>query len=155
MSSSDDARDRADNAGEAEAALPLDAPGDHAARDDAADEVAADGAEVPSSFEEALAELEAIVEAVSEDRVPIDELGSKVARGAALVAACRRQLDATEVEVTRVADELARLAESGATTIDAETAPGERRETDNRYGGALHSETLSATDDAPHAEGER
>lgn len=69
------------------------------------------GAEAPEalSFEAALAELEEIVEAVSEDRIGIDELGDKVARGAELVRACRHHLDAADVEVTRVTEELAQL----------------------------------------------
>lgn len=78
---------------------------------DAATARAGAAADAPEavSFEAALAELEEIVEAVSEDRIGIDELGGKVARGAELVRACRRHLDAADVEVTRVTEELARL----------------------------------------------
>ena len=87
------------------------------------------GAEAPEtlSFEAALAELEEIVEAVSEDRIGIDELGGKVARGAELVRACRRHLDAADVEVTRVTEELAQLGlrESAARGAAEEGEPAD------------------------------
>ncbi len=86
------------------------------------------GAEGPEglSFEAALAELEEIVEAVSEDRIGIDELGGKVARGAELVRACRRHLDAADIEVTRVTEELAQLGlrESASHRAAGEDGPG-------------------------------
>ena len=86
-------------------------------------------AEAPEalSFEAALAELEEIVEAVSEDRIGIDELGGKVARGAELVRACRRHLDAADVEVTRVTEELAQLGlrESAARGAAEEGEPAD------------------------------
>lgn len=83
------------------------------------------------SFEAALAELEAIVEAVSEDRIGIDELGGKVARGAELVRACRRHLDAADVEVTRVTEELAQL---GLRESAAREAAGEGASVDAPVG---------------------
>lgn len=99
------------------------------------------GPKRPASFEAALEELEEIVEAVSEDRIPIDELGSKVARGAELVAICRQQLAATQAEVTRVTEELARLAHrdqaadtgpaTGEEPVDAPAAPPPDRDPDD------------------------
>lgn len=54
------------------------------------------------TYEAAVTELEAIVAALQRDDVGVDELGVKVARGAALVAVCRERLATAELAVEEV-----------------------------------------------------
>ncbi len=54
------------------------------------------------SYSEAVAELEAILEAIDRDAVDLDELGDKVSRAAVLIEHCRERIDATETQVQEV-----------------------------------------------------
>jgi exodeoxyribonuclease VII small subunit len=54
------------------------------------------------TYEAAVSELEAIVTALQRDDIGVDELGAKVARGAALVEICRDRLRAAELAVEEV-----------------------------------------------------
>jgi exodeoxyribonuclease VII small subunit len=53
----------------------------------------------PSSYEAALAELEALVRALESQQLPLDQLLSSHQRGAALLAWCRAKLQAVEQQV--------------------------------------------------------
>lgn len=64
------------------------------------------------TYEAAVTELEAIVAALQRDDVGVDELGVKVARGAALVAVCRERLVTAELAVEEVVASL-RAVEDG------------------------------------------
>jgi exodeoxyribonuclease VII small subunit len=70
------------------------------------------------TYEAAVSELEAIVAALQRDDVGVDELGVKVARGAALVAICRERLATAELAVEEVVASL-RAAEDGPSTGQA------------------------------------
>lgn len=65
-----------------------------------------DGAGEHPSYEDAIAELEALVEALQRDEVAVDELEVRVARGAELVELCRSRLARAELAVEEVADAL-------------------------------------------------
>ena len=56
-------------------------------------------AEKPLTFEEALAKLEAIVSAIEEGDVPLEESISKYAEGIELVKKCRAILDRAEKKI--------------------------------------------------------
>ena len=57
-------------------------------------------------YGEALAELNAILEAIEEDRFDLDELGDQVGRAAELIRMCRHKIDATELQIQSIIDEL-------------------------------------------------
>jgi exodeoxyribonuclease VII small subunit len=61
------------------------------------------GAE-PSSYEQALAELERLVAAMEGGQLPLDQLLESYRRGAELLAYCRSRLEAVEQQV-KVLDE--------------------------------------------------
>jgi exodeoxyribonuclease VII small subunit len=64
--------------------------------------------ETPSiRYDDAIAELEEILEAIENAELPIDELAPKIERAAALLVQCRGLLRATEA---RVEEALAALA---------------------------------------------
>jgi exodeoxyribonuclease VII small subunit len=67
------------------------------------------------AYAEALAELEAILRAVEDPALPVDELAPKIERAAALIAHCRGVLEQTEL---RVGDALREL--QAATTGNGE-----------------------------------
>lgn len=64
------------------------------------------------TYEAAVTELETIVTALQRDDVSVDELGDKVARGAALVEICRGRLRAAELAVEEVVAALRAADES-------------------------------------------
>ena len=53
----------------------------------------------PATYEEALAELEALVDAMERGEMPLDRLLESYRRGADLLAYCRSCLDAADVQV--------------------------------------------------------
>jgi exodeoxyribonuclease VII small subunit len=79
------------------------------------------GEEPVLGYEEAIAELEAIVTDLQNDEVGVDELADRVARGARLVELCRDRLRRAELAVDEVVDALRTAAERDAARDD--TAP--------------------------------
>ena len=57
-------------------------------------------------YEDAMAELEAILRAVEDGDVGLDELSEKVARAAVLIRTCQSRIRDTELSVQSVLDEL-------------------------------------------------
>ena len=55
-------------------------------------------------YDEAVAELEQIVNAMESENISIDELGSKVKRATELIAFCKKKLTDTEKEVNKILD---------------------------------------------------
>lgn len=55
------------------------------------------------NFEEAMAELESIVHAMEEDRLPLEELVSRYERGMNLLRICREQIEAARQRIEIVA----------------------------------------------------
>jgi exodeoxyribonuclease VII small subunit len=53
----------------------------------------------PASYEDALAELEALVIAMERGEMPLDRLLDSYRRGAELLAVCRSRLDAVDAQV--------------------------------------------------------
>jgi exodeoxyribonuclease VII small subunit len=64
------------------------------------------GEDLALGYEEAIAELEAIVTDLQNDEVGVDELADRVARGARLVELCRDRLRRAELAVDEVVDAL-------------------------------------------------
>ena len=54
----------------------------------------------PASYEQALAELEALVQAMEAGKMPLDQLLSSYKRGAELLQQCRARLQVVEDQVT-------------------------------------------------------
>ncbi|MEE8600503.1 exodeoxyribonuclease VII small subunit [Euzebya tangerina] len=65
---------------------------------------ATDAAE-PSSYAEAEAELEQILEALESEQVDVDELSAHVARARELITWCRATVARAEVTITELLDE--------------------------------------------------
>ncbi len=63
------------------------------------------------TYKDALAELEIILSAIEDEQVDIDELAVKVKRSAELIRLCRSRIDAAEIQVEAVVNEM----ESGDT----------------------------------------
>lgn len=63
-----------------------------------------DAPPVPERYEDALAELERLVQAMESAQLPLDELLDGYRRGAALLAHCRARLDAVEQQVKVLED---------------------------------------------------
>ena len=57
-------------------------------------------------YTEALAELEAILDALDGDDIDIDKLSSDVRRAAELIGICRTRLSTTQAEVERIVADL-------------------------------------------------
>lgn len=55
-------------------------------------------------YDEAIAELEEIVNEMEKENISIDELGSKVKRATELIALCKKKLSDTEKEVSKIFD---------------------------------------------------
>ncbi len=53
----------------------------------------------PASYEEALAELDRLVQAMEGGQLPLDRLLTSYQRGTALLAFCRSRLEAVETQV--------------------------------------------------------
>lgn len=60
----------------------------------------------PAGYDAAYAELKAILEALQQDEIGVDELAEKVKRAAVLIAFCGERLRKAEGEVQKVLDEL-------------------------------------------------
>lgn len=58
----------------------------------------------PASYEDALGELERLVEAMENGQLPLDELLDRYKRGAELLAFCRQRLQAVEEQVKLLED---------------------------------------------------
>ena len=57
-------------------------------------------------YEDALAELNQILEDIDNQDIKVDELTKKVKRGAELIKLCKKKLTEIEMEVTGVLDDL-------------------------------------------------
>ena len=57
-------------------------------------------------YGDALQELNEILAAIEEDRFDLDELGDQVSRAASLIRLCRKKIDATELQVRSIIEEL-------------------------------------------------
>ncbi|MFO1268427.1 MAG: exodeoxyribonuclease VII small subunit [Rubrivivax sp.] len=74
--------------------IPLETPG----------QSAPGGAAAPASYEEAVAELDRLVEQMEQGQLPLDRLLDDYKRGAELLAWCRGRLEAVEVQVKLLED---------------------------------------------------
>jgi exodeoxyribonuclease VII small subunit len=61
-------------------------------------------ADLPERYEDALAELEELVQAMESGQLPLDQLLHSYRRGAALLGHCRTQLRAVEAQVKVLED---------------------------------------------------
>jgi exodeoxyribonuclease VII small subunit len=61
-------------------------------------------AHAPATYEQALAELEALVQAMEGGQMPLDQLLASYQRGAALLQQCRTRLQAVEDQVKLLED---------------------------------------------------
>ncbi|WP_138518945.1 exodeoxyribonuclease VII small subunit [Limnobacter alexandrii] len=68
---------------------------------------------VPASFEEAVAELEALVDTMDSQNLGLDQLLTDYKRGAYLVKYCRDRLSQVRKEVTEIEQTLNKPAEEG------------------------------------------
>jgi exodeoxyribonuclease VII small subunit len=59
---------------------------------------------LPSSYEDALSELEQLLASMEGGRLPLDRLLSSYQRGATLLALCRSRLQAVETQVQQLED---------------------------------------------------
>ncbi len=58
------------------------------------------------TYANAMAELEAILSAIEEEQVDVDELAVKVKRSAELIRFCRERIEAASIEVESVVREI-------------------------------------------------
>jgi exodeoxyribonuclease VII small subunit len=58
------------------------------------------------TYSAALAELEAIIEAIESEDVDVDALAERVKRAAVLISFCRERLKGTEAEVKKIVTEM-------------------------------------------------
>lgn len=58
------------------------------------------------NYGQALEELNTILESIEDDRFDLDELGAQVGRAAELIRLCRQKIDATELQIQTIIDEL-------------------------------------------------
>ena len=65
-----------------------------------------DEEELDLEYGEALEELNEILAAIEDDRYDLDELGEKVGRAAELIRLCRQKIDATELQIKSIIDDL-------------------------------------------------
>jgi exodeoxyribonuclease VII small subunit len=72
------------------------------------------------SYGEALAELEALLGELEDDRVDIDVLGDKVRRAAELIARCRARIADARMEVDRIVGTLDDTAVEAGTGAEDE-----------------------------------
>jgi exodeoxyribonuclease VII small subunit len=63
-----------------------------------------DGAALPARYEDALAELDELVQVMESGRLPLDELLVAYRRGAQLLSFCRDRLQAVEQQVKVLED---------------------------------------------------
>lgn len=57
-------------------------------------------------YGEALEELNEILAGIEDDEFDLDELGDQVDRAAELIRTCREKIDATELQIQSIIDEL-------------------------------------------------
>lgn len=57
-------------------------------------------------YNDAIAELRAILQGIEDEGVDLDELSAKVERAAFLIRTCRRRIQETELKVQRVLEDL-------------------------------------------------
>ena len=69
-------------------------------QDDATDK------ETEIKYGQALQELNEILAGIEEDRFDLDELGEQVDRAAELIRLCRDKIDATELQIKSIIDDL-------------------------------------------------
>ena len=69
---------------------------------------------MPASFEEAVAELEALVNTMDSQNLGLDQLLTDYKRGAYLVKYCRDRLSQVRKEVTEIEQTLNKPADEGA-----------------------------------------
>ena len=58
----------------------------------------------PATYEQALAELESLVQAMEAGKMPLDQVLASYKRGAELLSFCRRKLEAVEAQVKLLED---------------------------------------------------
>jgi len=58
------------------------------------------------SYEQAIKELEAIVNEIENEEISVDELSVKVKRASQLIVLCKTKLTKTEEEVSKVLEEM-------------------------------------------------
>ncbi|MCA1756010.1 MAG: exodeoxyribonuclease VII small subunit [Bacteroidales bacterium] len=63
-------------------------------------------AEKKISFNEAIKELENILEQIESGEPDVDELSGKVKRASELIKICRKKLKSTEEEIDKILDEM-------------------------------------------------
>lgn len=82
------------------------------------------------SFEEALAELEAVVEAMEEEQLPLEDLVSHYEKGSALLKRCESVLKSARerLELITLRNQAENALDSGATTLHAAATPPEATE---------------------------
>ncbi|MDJ0925104.1 MAG: exodeoxyribonuclease VII small subunit [Acidimicrobiia bacterium] len=79
-----------------------------------ADETRADDIRADEiSYREAMAELEAILAAIEEEQVDVDELAAKVQRSAELIALCRARIEEASVAIEAIVDAMETGAGNG------------------------------------------
>ena len=80
--------------------------------------------EPETTFEQALNELEEIVQALEDGALPLEALVSKYERGAGLLKLCRQRLDAAQQRIELITRDAAGvIALSSADTRDDDEAP--------------------------------
>ncbi len=62
--------------------------------------------ELDLEYAEALEELNEILAAIEDDRFDLDELGDQVGRAASLIRLCRHKIDATELQIQSIIEDL-------------------------------------------------
>lgn len=60
----------------------------------------------PTSYSDAIEELEDIVRDIGQESISLDQLSTKVKRASELIRFCKKQLHTTEAEVEKVLKEL-------------------------------------------------
>jgi exodeoxyribonuclease VII small subunit len=82
------------------------------------------------TFEEALAELESVVEAMEEEQLPLEDLVSHYERGSALLKRCETVLKSARdrLELITLRNQSENALDSGATTPHAVATPPEATE---------------------------
>jgi exodeoxyribonuclease VII small subunit len=76
-------------------------------------------------YGEAAAELDSILRKIEEGNVDLDDLSEKVQRAAELIRICREKLEATEIRVRKVVEEIATAPDSGERAAEGGDAAGD------------------------------
>ena len=72
----------------------------------------------PTSYSDAIEELEDIVRDIGQESISLDQLSAKVKRASELIRFCKKQLHTTEAEVEKVLKELQPEAPKSDTSED-------------------------------------